>query len=59
MGAIGAFLAFLVVVFIVGNLWFHLVESILDRIKRLFTRRREPPAWHFLPSEQEEPDDRS
>lgn len=29
MGAIGAFLAFLVVVFIVGNLWFHLVESIL------------------------------
>ena len=59
MGAIGAFLAFLVVVFIVGNLWFHLVESILDRIKRLFTRRREPPAWLPLPSEQEEPDDRS
>lgn len=53
LGAIGAFCLVLVVIFIVGNLWFHFVESILDRIRRLFTRRREPPAWHPLPPEEE------
>lgn len=54
LGAIGAFLLGLVVVFVLGNLWFHLVESLLDRVKGLFNRRKAPPAWHFLPSEQEE-----
>lgn len=51
---IGGILLLLVVLVIVGNLWFHLVESLLGRIRRLFTRRREPPAWHPLPPEQEE-----
>ena len=51
---IGGILLLLVVLVIVGNLWFHLVESLLGRIRRLFTRRREPPAWHPLPQEQEE-----
>ena len=53
LGAIGAFCVVLVAVFIVGTLWFYFVESILDRIRRLFTRRREPPAWHPLPAEEE------
>lgn len=56
LGSIGAFLLVLVVVFIVGNVWFHLVESLLDRIKSLFTRHREPPAWHPLPPEPEDRD---
>ena len=51
---IGGILLLLVVLVIVGNFWFHLVESLLGRIRRLFTRRREPPAWHPLPPEQEE-----
>lgn len=51
---IGGILLLLVVLVIVGNLWFHFVESLLGRIRRLFTRRREPPAWHPLPPEQEE-----
>ena len=51
---IGGILLLLVVLGIVGNLWFHFVESLLGRIRRLFTRRREPPAWHPLPPEQEE-----
>lgn len=50
---IGGILLLLVVLVIVGNLWFHFVESLLGRIRRLFTRRREPPAWHPLPPEQE------
>lgn len=51
---IGGILLLLVVLVIVGNLWFHFVESLLGRIRRLFTRRREPPDWHPLPPEQEE-----
>ena len=34
IGEIGAFLLFLVIVFIVGNLWFHFVEAILRQIKK-------------------------
>lgn len=49
IGEIGAFLLFLVIVFIVGNLWFHFVEAILRQIKKLFTRHKKPPAWHPLP----------
>ena len=56
-GQIGAFLLILVVVFLVGNIWFHLVESLLDRIRSLFTRHKEPPAWHPLPPEQEDKQD--
>lgn len=57
LGAIGAFLAVLIVVFVMGNLWFHFVESLLARIKRLLTRRSDPSAWHPLPPDQEEPRD--
>lgn len=53
MGAVGAFLLVLIVVFLIGNLWFHFVESLLERIKRLLTSRREPPAWHPLPPDEE------
>lgn len=53
LGALGAFALVLVVVFLFGQLWFHLVEAILSRIKRLFSRRSEPPAWHPLPPEED------
>lgn len=56
LGAIGAFLIVLVVVFAFGNLWFHLVEGVLGRIKSLFTRRKDPPAWHLLPPEEQDDD---
>ena len=55
---IGGILLLLVVLVIVGNLWFHFVESLLGRIRRLFTRRREPPAWHPLPPDEREENDR-
>lgn len=54
LGAIGAFLVVLLVVFVVGNLWFHFVEGVLERIKGVFRGRREPPASHPLPPEQED-----
>lgn len=54
IGEIGAFLLFLVIVFIVGNLRFHFVEAILRQIKKLFTRHKKPPAWHPLPPDKED-----
>lgn len=57
LGAVGAFLAVLVAVFVFGRLWFYLVESLLGLIRRLFGCHKDSPAWHPLPSEQEEPHD--
>ena len=51
---IGTFLLALVAVVLFGNLWFHLIEAILGQIKKLFTRRKEPPAWHTLPQDEED-----
>ena len=49
---IGALFLALVVIFAFGNLWFHLVEAVLDRIRRSLPRRRNPLAWHPLPPEE-------
>ena len=57
LGEMGAFLLFLAVIFVFGNLWFHFVDSILERIKAVFTRHKEPPAWHPFPSDSESDDD--
>lgn len=54
----GAVLLALVVIFVVGQLWFHLVEGVLKRIKSLFTSRKDPPAWHPLQQENEDTSDR-
>ena len=54
LGEIGAFLLVLVAVFIFGNLWFHLIEAILNRIKKRLTRRKQPPAGHTLPPDEED-----
>ena len=54
LGEIGAILLFLLVVFIFGNLWFHFIETILRWIKKLFSRRQKPPAWHTLSPDEED-----
>lgn len=54
---IGACLLILVAAVAAGNLWFHFVDGILERVKRLFTRHKAPPAWHPLPPEQEDEGD--
>ena len=53
-GEIGAFLLFLAAVLIFGNLWFHFIETILSRLKKIVTRSKEPPAWHTLPPDEED-----
>ena len=54
LGEIGALLLFLVVVSISGELWFHLIETIVSRIGKWSTRRKKPPAWHTLPPDEED-----
>lgn len=49
-----AFLFLLVVVFLFANLWFHFVEVIISRIKKVLTIHKEPPTWHSYPCEEEE-----
>ena len=53
-GKIGAFLLFLAAVFILGNLWFLLVEAVRKWIKKILTRGKKPPAWHPFPTDQED-----
>lgn len=48
-GEIGAFLLLLAAVFLFDNIWFHFVEALLERIKKLFICGRKPSAWHTLP----------
>ncbi|MCI6639400.1 MAG: hypothetical protein MSH10_01180 [Pygmaiobacter massiliensis] len=52
-GAIAAFLVVLFVTFVWGNLWFHLVEAVIARVKRLLLGPKQPSTWHLL-DEQEE-----
>ena len=51
---LAAILFILLAVVIFGNLWFHFVDSLLERAKRLLFRHSQPPAWHTLPGETED-----
>ena len=56
LGQAGALLLALVAIFVVGRLWFALVETVKDALaRRLFPRKEEP--WHPLPPEEKEPRD--
>ena len=57
LAEIGTGLLIFTGIVIFGNLWFHFVDSILERIKAVFTRHKEPPAWHPFPSDSESDDD--
>ena len=54
MGTLGATLLALILIFAVGNLWFHLVEWVLKGFRRWLNRRKEPGVWHTLPTEEED-----
>lgn len=49
---IGGIFIFLFAMVILGNLWFHFIESILYKIKKQFGRYKEPPVWHTLHQEE-------
>ena len=36
----------LVIIVILGNTWFNIVESILEKIKSFFTRNKKPEKWY-------------
>ena len=53
LGHLGALLLALVVLFVVGCLWYALVETVKDALaRRLFPRKEEP--WHPLPREEKD-----
>ena len=53
LGHLGALLLALVVLFVVGCLWYALVETVKDALaRRLFPRKEEP--WHPLPPEEQD-----
>lgn len=43
---IGVWVLILTVIFIFGQVWFHLVEGLLSKIKSLLNRNKEPQGWH-------------
>ena len=53
LGQVGACLLVLVVIFVVGRLWFALVETVKDALARRFLPRKEEP-WHPLPPEEKD-----
>lgn len=48
--------ALLMAAVVFGQLWFHFVEALLKRAKRLLFRHEQPPVWHALPGEKEDDD---
>ena len=55
LGAAGAFLLVLLAIFVIGRLWFALVETVKDAVMRRFFPGKERP-WHPLPPEVERED---
>lgn len=49
---IGAVLLFMVILFIFGNIWFNIVESILNKIKRMFIKNEKTINWHNFPDDE-------
>ena len=39
----------LAIVFIIGQIWFHLVDGILKAVRRTFTKKQ---TWYPLPDEE-------
>lgn len=56
MKELGGILLVMLAVVILGNLWFHLVESLLDRVRRWRDASHEQPAWHTLSEAEKQAD---
>lgn len=53
LGELCAVLSVLAVIFILGRIWFHVVEGVLEKLKRLLSGKKESAPWHTLPQELE------
>lgn len=52
----GAIFLLLLFLFLLGNLWFHLVEGLLKKIKGILFPKKEVP-WHTFPKEEQKDQD--
>lgn len=56
---IGMWFLILVVIFIFGQVWFHLIEGLLAKLKSLLNRHKEPLVWHaFEETDREKSENR-
>ena len=55
MGQSNILIIFIVLVLIVilGNAWFNIVESILEKIKSFFTRNKKSEKWYTLDNKED------
>lgn len=54
---IGAMALLLIVVFVVGRIWYSLVETVLGGLKRLLGRKQPPDVWHSFAPEDDQRED--
>ncbi len=54
---IGLILLVLIIIVIVGNIWFNIVESVINKIKGLFNLNKGSKKWYPLPEENKEKKD--
>lgn len=52
----GAIFLLLLFLFLLGNLWFHLAEGLLKKIKGILFPQKKVP-WHTLPKEEQKDQD--
>lgn len=52
----GVIFLLLLLLFFLGNLWFHLVEGLLKKIKGILFPQKKVP-WHTLPKEEQKDQD--
>ena len=57
-GEILAVVGFLIVIVIFGNIWYSIVDSILEKIKYKLFGKKENTAWHTLDEEKFEKKDK-
>ena len=54
---VGGIFLFLIGVWVFGHLWFSLVETLLSKIRKWFSKNDTPPVWYFLDEEKEGQDE--
>lgn len=55
--SIGVAILVLSAVVIVGNIWFHFVDGIIEKIKYYLFGRNKQHNWHTLPPDEDDKND--
>ena len=50
---LGVILLIMIVLVIIGNIWFDIVDGILEKIKNLITGNNNKTVWHEFPGNKD------